>query len=257
MLEQGLRDRQRELGRPMAGVFVMIPHEAIMEMVAAAGYEFAILDLEHGAMGLSEVPRMIAAGNGRGMHVLVRVPQADPWIGQVLDAGADGVIVPSVDGPEAAQEIAELARFAPRGRRGLSAYVRAADYFATPRPEFVARSNDRILVAGMVEGPQGLAQFDAIGEVEGLDVLFVGPMDLSLSLGHGGDPEHPEVVDTIGKLRARAAERGQAMAIWSPDATVASRWMDLGIEFVAVGTDVGHMLQGLRAPLDQLGRITT
>ncbi|WP_240658506.1 HpcH/HpaI aldolase family protein [Microbacterium sp. CPCC 204701] len=235
----------------------MVPHEASMEMVAAAGYEFAILDLEHGAMGITEAARMIAAGNGRGLHVLVRVPQADPWIGQVLDAGADGVVVPSIDGVEPARKIVRHARFAPRGDRGLSAYVRAADYFATLRTEFVARSNERVLAAGMVEGPHGLGQFDAIAAVDGLDVLFIGPMDLSLALGHGGDPEHPAVVETVVRLRERVSERGPAMAIWAPDATAAARWIDLGIEFVAVGTDVGHMLAGLRAPLAALARPTS
>src|SRR5690606_33710576 len=124
---------------------------------------------------LAEVPSMIAAGHARDMPVLVRVPHADPWIGQVLDAGADGVVVPAIDSPEAAREVTELARVAPRGRRGLSAYVRAAHYSAVAAPEFVATSNVRVLVPGMVEGREGLDAFDAIGETEGLDVLFVGP----------------------------------------------------------------------------------
>jgi len=171
-------------------------------------------------------------------------------IESALDAGAEGVLVPHVSSADAAAEAVGATRFAPEGRRGANPYVRAAGFSGDPA--FYGSSNARCACLAMVEGRAGVAALDEILATPGLDGIFVGPVDLSLSLGYHGQPEHPAVVEAVGDLVERGHARGVATAVFAPTPTAARRWLDLGVRLVGLSIDTAAILAGFRAPLDEL-----
>lgn len=233
-------------GDPVVAIFSVIPSPAIAEIAAAAGYDAIILDAEHGPMGPESLDRLVPAARGAGIAPLVRVRINDhSLIGAALDVGAAGVIVPQVDSGAAAAAAVDAARFAPLGHRGANPYVRSARY-AGGREYFTRANADAALIL-MIEGQGGIANLDAILDTPGLDGIFVGPFDLSQSLGLAGQTEHPEVVGKMRAIVAAAAARGVAAGTFAPTAEAARRWLDAGVRFICLGFDSALALEGFRA----------
>ncbi len=238
----GLRARLAEPEAALLGTFVLIPRIEVVELLGHTGFDLAILDLEHGTFGIEALPPLLAAAHGVGLACLVRVPdEREQPISAALDAGADGVLVPQVTSAAAAAAVVAAARFAPEGRRGANPFIRAAGHSADPG--YLARANGRSAVIAMVEGRAGIEALDEILAVDGLDGVFLGPVDLSMALGLGGDPEHPDVVAAIGDVVRRAGERGVATGVFAPDAGAARRWRAAGVRLVAHSVDTA-LLRG-------------
>jgi 2-keto-3-deoxy-L-rhamnonate aldolase RhmA len=238
-----LRSLLKQPDAMLLGTFVLIPRVEIVEALGHAGFAFVILDLEHGPFGVSELPALIAAANGVGMHAVVRVPTAtEAVIGSVLDAGADGVLVPHVSSPDTAADVVAASRFAPQGARSVNPYVRAARYYATD--DFLQEANDDIAVVVMVEGKDGLDALRDIAVVPGLDAIFVGPVDLSAALGVPGQPEHPKVQDSVRGILTDLAAAGVPAGIYAPTPQAASRWRGLGTRLVALSADMAMAYGG-------------
>ncbi len=236
---------------PLVGIFSILGSMEVVEMVGLAGFDFVIVDLEHGPMGIQAVPPLILAARARKLLPLVRVRSADPaLIGSALDAGAAGVIVPQVCDAQTARAVVDAARFAPDGRRGLNPWVRAADFAADAG--WLARTNAEVAVLAMVEGREGLDALPQILDVQGLDAIFLGPVDLAQSLGVGLQPEHPAVIEAVTKAVADAAAKDKRVAVFAPTAAAAQRWLDRGVAMVAVSEDtaiLGSALKDLRAAI--------
>ena len=172
-------------GRRLRGIFNAIPHPAIVEMCGYAGFDFVVIDNEHGSGTLETTETMLRAARASGIVPVVRCLRQD--ISRVLDMGASAVQIPMVDTAEEARELVQQVRYPPLGRRGSAFSARAAGWGAFPGADHTRRSNEGIALIVMVETPEAVRNAAAIAAVEGVDAVFVGPNDLSHAMGHGSD----------------------------------------------------------------------
>ncbi len=186
-------------GEPVYGVSVMIPSPQVVEMVGAAGFDWVLLDCEHGTLTLESVELMAMAAEACGITAIARPASRSPeHILQVLDRGVMGVQVPHVNTAEDAREVIAAVKFHPLGRRSIAAGTRAAAYDAHGTlADYVKAANDATLIAVQLEDRQAIDNIDSLLKVDGIDVFFVGPSDLSQSMGHPGNPKAPPVAQAI------------------------------------------------------------
>lgn len=231
--------RQALAGKKVVvGTWVQSPSPEAVEILGWAGWDFAILDLEHGPFAGETLPNLIRAAEVSGMAALVRVPlEAPEQVATALDLGAAGIVTPGVKSAEAAAEVVRLTRFPPHGSRGASRSTRQLRYSAVPFATLVAPDAPRPLIVHQVEARLATENLDSILDVEGVDVIFIGPYDLSTSLGLPGQFDHPTVKGAISEIVDRAGERGIAVGIWMPDAEGAKFWIAQGVRFVTVSNN--------------------
>ncbi len=234
------------LGEPIVASFVMIPRVEIIEMLALAGCDAVIIDMEHGPADTSDLPNLAAFAKASGIYSIARIAEPrSSLIGSVLDAGLDGVMVPHVSSASAARSVVSAARYPTAGTRSLNPYVRGASYDAS-RVGDLASVDARAAVIGMLEGTNAINDLPGILETEGLDALFVGPVDLSGEMGHPGQPDHPEVVAKIEEVFVACAAAGVAAGVYAPTARRANHWFDLGATIVAFSADSAMILDAFR-----------
>lgn len=198
-------------GQPAYGASVMIPSTQIVEMVAHLGFDWVLIDCEHGAIGLESVEEMVMAAEAGGIVPIVRPPtNALEAIAQVMDRGAMGVQVPHIRSADDARCAVEAVKFHPLGKRSLAVGTRASRYgYSLSQVEYVAQANRETLICAQLEDAEALRNAEAILAVEGVDVFFVGPSDLSQSLGYPGQPEAPPVREAIEALFAKIRAAGR------------------------------------------------
>jgi 4-hydroxy-2-oxoheptanedioate aldolase len=222
---------------PVVGTWVNGRDPAVVETLGAVGYDLVVIDLEHGELGVHHLPDLLRAAAATGTASLVRASHLEPaQIGKVLDAGPDGVVVPNVTSAAEAEAIVRAAHYPPRGTRGAAPTGRAPAYGATPFADYRRRVEAEVVVVVQVEGPQGMERVDEILEVDGVDVLFIGPFDLSQHIGVPGETDHPEVVAAMERIATAAARRGMATGTWAADAKAARRWAEAGVRLVTVSS---------------------
>ena len=174
----------------------------IVELIGLAGFDAAFIDLEHTAFGLHDVQLAVMAAERGGITPIVRTPGFDPaFILRLLDIGVQGVQVPHVGDAATARAAVKAVRYPPIGDRGMAGASRATEFGKIPLVEHMAQSNREILLACMIEDMEGVERIDEIAAVEGVDLLAVGPSDLSRSLGVSGQPDHPRLVAAIDRIR--------------------------------------------------------
>lgn len=230
---------------PVLGTWVKLPAVESVELMALAGFDFVVIDLEHSALSLETVSTMIAVGLGRSLTVLVRVPDHSPsWISRCLDAGAAGVVLPRVDSVEQAVSVARAARFPPDGDRGVGPTTRAGDWGLAPLDDYL-RSGARAALLAQIESPDGVAAVDAVAAVHGLDALFVGPADLSVAMGRQAND--PEVLRSISHVLAVGTEAGRPVGTAvGLDVERAQDLLAEGFSFVLVSNDATMLGQRAR-----------
>jgi 2-keto-3-deoxy-L-rhamnonate aldolase RhmA len=195
----------------------------VVEIIGHAGFDAAFIDMEHTSFDLPTVQLMVMAAERVGITSLVRTPGFDPaFILRLLDMGVQGIQVPHVSDPETAREAVKAVRYPPQGDRGMAAGSRAADFGKTPLLEHMAKSNREVLLACMIEDMAAVERIDEIAAVEGVDLLAVGPSDLSRSLGVSGQPDHPRLVAAIDRVRD-AVKKGAGARLALPLNHAASR----------------------------------
>lgn len=201
-MQKGLKARLAA-GETLYGMFIMLPSPSVVEMVGYAGFDYVILDAEHGAAGSETLENQLRAAEAAGIPALVRIcGQTPAEVLHALDAGACGIVVPHVLDAQQAGELVKAAHYPPKGRRGLATTARAGRHGMVTLAEHLETAAAEILVIPQVEDAQAVAQAGAIAAVDGVDGVFVGPADLSLSMGHPGNPAHPEVVAAIDGIVA-------------------------------------------------------
>lgn len=186
-------------GEPVFGVSVMIPSPQIVEMVAAAGFDWVLLDCEHGTLTLESVELMAMAAEASGITAIARpVTRSPEHILQVLDRGVMGVQVPHVNTAEEARQVVAAVKYHPLGQRGLAAGTRAAFYDSHGTlADYVKAANDATLIAIQLEDEPAIRNIDELLKVNDIDVFFIGPSDLSQAMGHPGNPKAPPVAQAI------------------------------------------------------------
>ncbi|PQO23186.1 4-hydroxy-2-oxoheptanedioate aldolase [Rhodobacteraceae bacterium WD3A24] len=242
--------------RPQIGLWLALAHPAAAEICAGAGFDWVVIDGEHGPNDIPLMLSQLQAVAAKPAHPVVRVPVGEPWqIKQVLDLGAQTVLVPMVESAEQARAMVRAMRYPPEGIRGVgAALARASDYGAVG--DYVTAANDETCLLVQVESRAGLAAIDAIGAVDGVDGIFIGPSDLAADMGHPGRPDAPEVAGAIDDALARIHAAGKPSGILAFDPALARRRLEAGVTFVAVGADVTLLAKGARdlaAGFDQLG----
>jgi len=193
-----MKDKLRA-GEPVFGVSVMIPSPQIVEMIGAAGFDWVLLDCEHGTLTLESVELMAMAAQACGITAIARpMTRSAEHILQVLDRGVMGVQVPHVNTAQEARAAIAAVKYHPAGRRGLAAGTRAANYDAHGTlADYVRAANEATLIAIQLEDRAAIDNIDALLQVEGIDVFFIGPSDLSQSMGHPGNSKAPAVAQAI------------------------------------------------------------
>jgi 4-hydroxy-2-oxoheptanedioate aldolase len=214
-------------------MFIDVPSPNLVEMAGLVGFDFVIIDAEHSSAGVETVEHMIRAADSRNVGTVVRVAvNLKQNILRYLDTGAQGVLLPHVESAEAAVDAVNSVKYPPLGRRG-SGYVRASDYGITATlAEYARAANQETLVAVQVETADGVRNLDSILEVEGIDVIFFGPGDLSVALGYPSTT-HPELIDRIMAMgrQVQAAGRIAGTTAHTPEAH--QRWSAAGFQFLA------------------------
>ncbi|HEV7254050.1 MAG TPA: aldolase/citrate lyase family protein [Mesorhizobium sp.] len=238
--------RQNCLARkPLVGTFAAIPHPVAVEVTAAAGADFLCIDWEHAQFSRDGVENLVRAADLHRVPALVRVPgHAPESIAAALDSGARGVLVPRVSTPAQAQSAVEAARFPPIGSRGVGP-GRAAGY-GYRIPDYLARANAEVVLALQVETAEGLANAEAIAATEGADVIFVGPGDLSVSLGATGPAGADRLAAAIEAILAAALQNGKAAGIFCATPADAGRWAAVGASFFILASDTMVLGAGFR-----------
>ena len=238
--------RKRVLaGEVLAGTFCNLGSPITTEIAGRAGFDWLLLDLEHGAGDQSELMHQLQAAGAADTPALVRIAWNEPWrFKRVLDAGAAGVMVPWVSTPEEARAAAQATRYFPDGVRGAATLIRA-NGFSRNRDEYLAAANDNLLTVVQIETRQAVDNAAAIAAVDGVDVLFVGPFDLSIGLGIGGNFDHPRFTAALEQVvaGARAAGKAAGILLQRPDQVAAT--VKRGFSFIAIGSDAGLVANGM------------
>lgn len=229
------------------GVFCELPTSASIEIIAAAGWDFVVIDCEHAPITAQMLPDLIRASDAARIPAIVRVPENNAAaIQQALDAGASGVQIPQISSVEAARAAVSAARFHPLGQRGFNPFVRAARYSAEPVADFVKRSNSEITVVLQIESAAGVQAVDQILTIPGIDVLFIGPYDLSQSLGIPGHTSDPRVFAAGEEIVTKAARHNVRVGVFTNSDQEAERWKEIGIQYLCYSVDTVLLLHALR-----------
>ena len=226
------------------GLFFNAASPEFLEISAHAGFAFGIIDNEHGSWDGATNAHMIRAADAAGMVSIVRVSKIDETeIKHALDSGAAGILIPGVSSVEQAKAALDLGKFAPIGRRGACPYVRANKWNNDDKNVYFDNSNRDVAVIMLIEGKDGLANFDAIMDLSGVEYVFFGPCDLAVSLGLGGQDTHPRVVEEITKMIKKANAKGVKCGMMGFDGPNSKMWLNIGADFVCALSDVGLYLE--------------
>lgn len=222
------------------GTFVKVSDPALVEVAAYAGFDFVILDMEHGPNTVETLQNHVRAAEAKGIVPVIRIPELNENdISKALDIGARYVQVPQITNKAEAERVVRAAKFYPRGQRGVCRFVKAANYSSMPKSDYFNNANNDTGTIIHLEGKVALDHFDEIVEVEGIDVLFLGPYDLSQSLGCPGQVDHPDVVNLMKKIVEKANKRGKVVGTFVESVNGAKNWIDLGVRYISYSVDVG------------------
>lgn len=239
-------------GRPQIGLWLGLADPYAAGLVAGAGFDWLVVDGEHAPNDMRTTLGALQAIGNRS-HPVVRPPVGEVWmIKQILDLGAQTVLVPMIETLDQAREMVAAMHYPPKGRRGVgAALARASDFGAIG--DYITTADDQVCLLLQVESRAGLAALPGILALEGVDGVFIGPADLAADMGHPGNPGAGQVQEAIrGAIRSIVAS-GKAAGILTSDAALAQSYLALGATFVAVGSDVGLLGGAARALRQSFG----
>jgi 4-hydroxy-2-oxoheptanedioate aldolase len=240
--------RQKMLGGGVVvGPFVKTTDPAFVEIAGHAGFDFVILDLEHGPASLTEMQNLLRAAECAGILPIIRVADSrEISIAKALDIGAKGVQVPNVESAAQAEGVVRAAKYAPSGSRGVCRFVRAAEYSNLERTLYFSRANQNLVIV-QVEGLKGIENLDEILRVNGIDIVFIGPYDLSQALGVGGQIDHPAVQAEMRNVIKAAQEKSIVVGTFVDTIENATKWRETGVQYLSYSVDVGIFYEACRS----------
>ncbi|MGF7111561.1 4-hydroxy-2-oxoheptanedioate aldolase [Pseudomonas laurylsulfatiphila] len=233
-------------GETQIGLWLGLADPYCAELAANAGFDWLLIDGEHAPNDLRGMLGQLQAVAPYPSHPVIRPVIGDTaLIKQVLDIGVQTLLVPMVESAEQARELVRAFHYPPSGVRGVgSALARASRWNSIPG--YLDKADEQMCLLVQIENQEGLANLDAIAAVEGVDGVFIGPADLSASMGFRGNPGHPQVQAAIEDAIARIQKAGKAAGILSADQKLAKRYIELGAAFVAVGVDTTVLMRSLQ-----------
>jgi 4-hydroxy-2-oxoheptanedioate aldolase len=243
-------------GRRQIGLWTVLGTGTVAEILAAAGFDWLLIDTEHAPNELTMVLDQLRAMEGGTATPVVRPVWNDFVVfKRLLDIGAQSFLVPYVQSAEEARRAVAATRYPPLGNRGVAVTHRANRYGAVPG--YHARAHEEICVLVQIETRRALAELEAIAAVDGVDGLFIGPSDLAADMGHLGENRHPEAIAAFEDALARARRAGKPIGILAPVEDDARRYLEMGFTYVAVGNDASllrHAAEQIRARFGDAGR---
>lgn len=233
MASNRLKARLRE-GETVFGVFLGVPSPPLAEIAGWAGFDYIFADSEHGFGHTESMVSMTRAAEAAGAEAVIRVPSSERTnILRALDVGASGVLIPQVNSKEEGEHAAAAAYYPPDGIRGLAFSVRAAHYGLLKPDEYLKVAREETLVCVQVETQKAINEMEGIASVPLIDVIFVGPTDLSMNLGLPGQLGHPKVEQAIDRIFEATLDAGKIPAILANDPPTAEKWMAKGARMLA------------------------
>lgn len=241
-------------GEIVKGCFVRHHAPQLAEWLTLSGWDFVMFDAEHGTLSPAQVEDLSRAVEVRGGTPFVRATtNSAPVILRFLDAGPVGIHVPWVNSAAEAEAVVRAVKYVPEGIRGLAG-TRASDFGLTePLGSYIERANRETMIVIHIETGEAVERVDEIAAVPGVDVLFIGPTDLSHSLGHPGEFDHPDVVEAMDRIAAAVVPSDKALGIYAGSAEFANHWLDKGARYIATGVD-GFVKRGMQEYLKQVRR---
>ncbi len=240
-------------GQTVYGPFCKLQDPSVVEIAALAGLDFVILDMEHGPLSVESVQTIARAAQAKGIEVVVRVTDNSASdILRILDVGVNSIQVPQVNTAADAQKVVDASFFYPKGERGMCRYVRAASYTGVEKKEYFSSANLGTLTIVHIEGNKGFQNLEKIVSLDGIDIVFLGPYDLSQSCGYPGQTNHPEVVNKMKEAVMLAKANNKIIGTFCESPSDAHKWRDLGVQYISYSVDVGIILNAYKEITKQL-----
>lgn len=252
MADRGRFKRRLQAGEVVVGPFAIVNSPIMMSALGIAGMDFVIIDTEHGPFDIQDAEVMCHACDAAGVASIVRVGEINDWmILRALDIGATGIEVPQIRSRADAEAVVRAAKYAPLGERGLSIFTRAGE-LGTRGPRYTDMANEETVVIVHIEGVEGVNNLDEVLTVEGLDVIFLGPYDLSQSLGIPGQVEDPRVEEMMRQCVGRIKTAGKCPGSFAKDIAMAKRLIEMDIQYMSVSVDAAIYQQACRDIVTQV-----
>lgn len=245
--------RERALkGDFLAGAWLSLASPLTAEMAGLVGYDWLLIDQEHAPGDNWTILHQLQAASRFPVASIVRVPWVDRILfKKILDLGAAGIMTPYVQTAEEAKEVVKFGKYTPMGERGIASSPRCADY-STNFPNYFENANNNTILVAQIETDKSVDNADAIAAVNGIDVLFVGPMDLSISTNLRKMFEDDKYVANLKRVATAAKNNGKACGILLPHVKWIPLLKELGFTFIACGADGGYVLNGMKTTLEAL-----
>lgn len=246
-MSDSLRERLRRRDK-LVGSFVTIANPVVGEVMAHAGFDFLIVDVEHTGMSLLDVQTVLQGASSSPTSCLVRIGELSAMqTKQALDSGASGIVIPHVCTKAQAEQAVRFAKYGPAGSRGVTA-ARAARY-GLGWDDYSRSANVLTAVVPIIEDAEGVRNTGEIATVEGVDLVITGPWDLAASLGHFGELEHPDVEAAITSVINGVHEAGKPVGVYADTAATGHSWRDRGADVIILGEDYVLLLDRAREQL--------
>ncbi|MFL4393249.1 4-hydroxy-2-oxoheptanedioate aldolase [Acinetobacter pittii] len=247
--------KQKLKNEQQIGMWVGLADGYCAEIAANAGYDWLLIDGEHAPNDVRSILAQLQSLAAYPSQAVVRPVSGDvPLIKQLLDIGAQTLLIPMVESAEQAELMVKATRYPPEGIRGVGAALARASRWNNI-PDYLQTADEQICVLVQVESKKGLDNLDEILKVDGIDGVFIGPADLSAALGYRGNPGHEYVQNIIVQTIQKIREAGKAAGILSADEKLAKRYLELGTEFVAVGVDTSLLMKSMKQLLSKFKNV--
>jgi len=226
---------------------------AYAQMAALAGYDYLMIDREHNAWDIQTLREIVRTCRARDITPIVRIPDMVPhWISQMLDLGAEGIMIPRVESRATVEAALRRMKYPPEGERGIATGIGNCDYQPCDAAEVVVNANANTMLVIQIESQLAVDRVDDIVSVPGLDAVMIGPMDLSLSLGMVGQVDAPPMREAMGTILAACTRHGVACGLHLGDAALLRQWAERGARFITYSSDIGFVQDGLREGIRRL-----
>ena len=242
--------------KSLIGPFIRIPRAEIVEILALAGFDFAVVDLEHGSIMPNEVYPMILAAEKHGMRLIARVPGLqESYIKWLLDLGIGGLQIPHIKTAFDASKAVELSKFYPEGSRGLCRFVRAAEFSNLEKDQYISNANQKNVIILQIEGIEGVKNIEEIVKVAGIDILFIGPYDLSQSMGMPGQIWHKNVIQQIDYVLEVCSRNKLSTGVFTDTLEGISKWHAKGVKYLNYRIEVEMLLSYSKMQIAEIKKI--
>ena len=247
-LKEALQD-----GKVVFGPFLKFTDPAVVEIMGFAGFDFIIIDTEHGPISIETAQNMIRVAESVNITSIIRVGNNDEsFILRALDIGAQGIEIPQINSKPDAVRAVKSVKYSPKGERGVCRYVRAANYSSMDKFKYFESVNKETIIIVHIEGVEGINNLDGILSVSGIDVIFIGPYDLSQSLGIPGQVNNSLVVEKMKEVVLKCKQNKVAVGTFADDVETAKFWVSLGVQYMSFSVDVGILYNASKNIISKL-----